>query len=180
MIAAATIAFAMLLAAAPAPAAPDPVSLEAGLAGRWQGTLGYRDYQSDKLQEIPMATRIEALPDNATIIRISSFDDGPKVGNVYITTATLFDSKAGTAASVTLRRGRPLEPQTEHVRVINHSDPAHWTITYEADGTDDDKPARLRTTQVRDGDLLTATKEVQPTGSTTWQFRNRSRLTRLP
>jgi hypothetical protein len=50
----------------------------------------------------------------------------------------------------------------------------------EADGRDDDAPARLRTTTVRDGDAITATKEVQPASTGPWQFRNRSRLVRLP
>lgn len=182
MLAAVTLAL-LLTAAAPAPdtaPAPDAASLEAGLSGRWQGTLGYRDYQSDKLEELPMQTRLEALPDKSTIIRISTFDDGPRVGNVFITTASLFDSKAGAVTTVSLRRGRPLAPQTEQVRVTRFADATHWTITFEADGTDDEKPARLRTTEVRDGDVLITTKDVQLQGSSAWQFRNRSRLTRQP
>jgi hypothetical protein len=174
----------LLATAAPAPRAPappTPAMLEAGLAGQRRGALGYRDYQSDKLEEIPMTTRIEALPDAATILRISTFDDGPRVGDVFITAASLHDDKAGTVATTTLRKGRPVETGTEQVRIAAFADPAHWTIIFEADGSDDDKPARLRTTQVRDGDVLTATKEVQPKpGDGRWQFRNRAKLAREP
>lgn len=177
----ALLALALLsLQAGSVPPAPTPAALEAGLAGRWQGSLGYRDYQSNRLEEIPMQTRIEALPDGATIIRVSSFDDGPRVGDVFITTASLFDTKAGQVTSASLRRGRKVEAQAEQVRVASVTDATHWTLVYEADGSDDDKPARLRTTEVRDGDVLTATKEVLPKGTADWQFRNRSRLTRLP
>lgn len=169
---------ALLLAAASPP--PAPAALEAGLAGRWQGTLGYRDYQSDKLQEIPVQTRIEALADARTIIRVATFDDGPRVGNVFITTASLHDSDAGTVTSAILRRGRPVETIIEQVRTAAYADPAHWTMIAEADGRDNNAPARLRTTTVRDGDTVIATKDVQPAGQGPWLFRNRTRLTRVP
>ena len=50
----------------------------------------------------------------------------------------------------------------------------------EADGSDDDKPARLRVTETRDGDALLAVKEVLPAAATDgkWRFRNQTRLTR--
>ena len=184
----ALIAVALLFAQASAPTAspplppttPTPAALEAGLAGRWQGTLGYRDYETNRLEEIPVQTRLEALPDSATIIRVSTFDDGPRVGDVTITTASLFDAAAGGVATATLRQGRPLEARPEQVRVAQFTDAGHWTLVFEGDGTDGDSQARLRTTQVRDGDVLTATKDIQRKGSADWQFRNRSKLTRIP
>ena len=45
---------------------PAPATLEAGLAGRWHGALGYRDYQSDALFELAVDTDIRALADGAT------------------------------------------------------------------------------------------------------------------
>ena len=77
-----------LIAAGPV---PDAAALHAGLAGRWTGSLGYRDYQTDKMSEIAVKTEIRALPDGVTVLRISEFDDGPKVGAVFITTASLHD-----------------------------------------------------------------------------------------
>lgn len=177
-----SFALALLLAmpaiAAPA-AAPPPAELERGLAGRWAGTLGYRDYQSDKLFELPVRSEITALPDGVTVLRVSTFDDGPKVGAVIITTASLHDPKAGTVTSASLRKGRTVETGTERLTVTAFTDATHWTVVAEEDGSDDDKPALLRVTEVRDGDTLTATKEVQPkAGDGRWQFRNVTKLTR--
>ena len=57
---AALAAFTAACLAAPAIAvdAPTPAALEAGLTGQWRGALGYRDYQTDKLFELPVATEI--------------------------------------------------------------------------------------------------------------------------
>lgn len=178
------LALALLLAmpavAAPV-AAPAAAELERGLAGRWAGTLGYRDYQSDRLFEIPVRSEITALPDGVTLLRVSTFDDGPRVGNVIITTASLHDPAAGTVTSATFRKGRAVETGTERLTVTAFADATHWTVVAEQDGSDDDKPALLRITEVRDGDTLTATKEVQPKGGDgRWQFRNRTKLTRQP
>lgn len=164
-------------------AAPSAAALERGLAGRWQGSLGYRDYQSNQMFELPVTTEIRALPDGATILRTSSFDDGPKTGLVWITTASLYDAKAGTVTSATLRKGRPVTLSTEAQAVAAYADARHWTIVATEDGSDDDKPALLRITEVRDGDRLVATKEVSPRGdgqAPRWQFRNRLTLQRLP
>lgn len=167
----------MLMAAVTA--VPTPAALAAGLHGRWQGSLGYRDYQSNALQEIPVATRIEALPDGVTTLRISNFDDGPKSGNVIITTASLYDPSTGTVTSTSLRKGRPVELSTEQISVTAFTDATHWTVLSEQNGQDDNRPALIRITEMRDGDLLIAIKEVQPQGGKDgWQFRNRTKLVR--
>ncbi|MBC7505042.1 MAG: hypothetical protein H7267_04885 [Sandarakinorhabdus sp.] len=164
----------LLAAAGPS---PSPAVLEAGLNGSWKGSLGYRDYQSNEIQEIPVSTRIEALSDGATVLRIPTFDDGPNVGNVIITTASLHDPVAGIVTLGRFRKGRPVELSTAQLSVTAFKDATHWTVTSEEDGRDDDKPALIRVTEVRDGDMLTATKDVQlKAGSAGWQFRNRTRL----
>lgn len=173
-----TLALVMMTLIAAAPA-PDAAALQAGLAGGWAGSLGYRDYQTDRMSEIAVKTEIRALPDGVTVLRICEFDDGPKVGAVFITTASLHDAKAGTAASATLRKGQPIEVETEALAVTAYVDAEHWTIVAQADGSDDDKPALLRVTEVRDGTLLTATKDVQPKGAAGWAFRNRTVLRKL-
>lgn len=160
---------------------PPPADLATGLAGTWTGSLGYRDYQSNTLFELPVKTEIRSLSDGVTVLRISDFDDGPKAGIVTITTASLHDRKAGTVTSVSLRKGRKIEADTEKLTVAAYTDPLHWTIRAEQDGEDDDKPALLRVTEVRDGNTLTATKEVQPKGSAQgWQVRNVTKLVRQP
>ena len=160
--------------------APSPFESQAGLAGKWTGALGYRDYQSNKLFELPVKTDVQALPDKATVIRVSSFDDGPKTGFVYITSASLYDSAKSTVTTTTLRKGRPVESSAEAVTAVTYTDPTHWVVRYENDGTDDGKPALLRTTETRDGDTVTAVKEVMPKDQTAkgWQFRNQTRLSR--
>ena len=179
------LAAALHLAAAPAPAAATAATaaqLRAGLVGQWTGALGYRDYQSDRLFELPLRTTITAVPDGATLVRTSAFDDGPKAGTVWITTVELDDAKAGTVASASFRKGRKGELSTETVRVASFTDATHWTLIYSETGADDDKPAELRITETRDGSSLRSVKEVRPIGApeTAWRQRNQSRLTLAP
>ena len=157
-----------------------PQALQAGLAGKWTGALGYRDYQSNKMFELPVTTEINAVPDKATVIRISSFDDGPKTGFVYITSVSLYDDAKKTVATTTLRKGRPVATSTDTVTTVAYTDATHWVVRYEAEGTDDDKPAFLRTTETRDGDKIMTVKEVMPKADPAkgWQFRNQTRLER--
>ena len=81
-----------------------------------------------------------------------------------------------------MRKGRVVETDTDAVTVIFYKDATRWSVRYERDGTDDDKPARLRTTETRDADTVVAVKEVMPADAKTrgWQFRNQVRLVRMP
>jgi hypothetical protein len=171
---------AALLLAGPAAAAPSAADLQGALAGAWKGALGYRDYQDNKLYELPVQTQVTAIGDGVSVLRISTFDDGPSVGAVRITSASLFDPAAGTVTSATLRKGRPVEVSTEAVRLSAYRDPVHWTLVYERNGPDGDGEARIRITETRDGDSLMSVKEVRaltPTDAP-WAFRNQTRLTR--
>ena len=170
------------LLAMAAATAPTPADLHAGLAGRWTGALGYRDYQSDRLFELPVSTEFRALPDGVTELQMAVFDDGPKAGPVYITSLTLFDVKAGTAASTSFRRGMTPEIETEQVAVTAFSDLTHWTLTYQGAGADNGRPARLRVVETRDGDTLISVKEVAPLApaDAPFRFRNQTRLIRQP
>lgn len=159
---------------------PSATELRQGLAGTWSGALGYRDYQSDRLFEIPVTTTIEVLPDGVTMIRRSLFDDGPDKP-VWITTVSLDDPAAGTTTSATFRAGQTPGLSTETVRLSTWRDPAHWTVTYSETAEDDDQPAEIRVTETRDGDSLMSVKDVRPVGAddSAWRFRNQTRLTRL-
>lgn len=75
--------------------APTPVELQRSLTGRWNGALGYRDYQTNELFEIPVSTTIVQVPDGVTQVRTSLFDDGP-ANPVWITSVSLHDAAAGT------------------------------------------------------------------------------------
>ena len=172
---------AVLFLAGPAIAAPSAAELQAGLAGDWKGALGYRNYQDDKLMELPVQTRITAVGDGVTVLRTSVFEDGPSVGAVRITTASLFDPAAGAVTSASLRKGRPAEVFTETVTVPDYRDPIHWTIVYQRTGVDGDAEARIRITETRDGATLLSVKEVRPLSppDAPWAFRNQTRLVRV-
>lgn len=167
-------------AVAAAQDAPSATALRLGLVGRWTGALGYRDYQSDALFEIPVATTIETPGDGATLIRRSLFDDGPDKP-VWITTVSLDDPQAATSTSASFRAGQTPELSTEAVEVSTVTDATHWTLVYRRVGEDGDAPAEIRITETRDGDALVEVKEVRPVGGAedAWRFRNQTRLTRV-
>ncbi|MCA3701373.1 hypothetical protein [Brevundimonas sp.] len=159
---------------------PSVAELRQGLAGRWSGALGYRDYQTDRLFEIPLTTTIEALPDGVTTISRSLYDDGPDKP-VWITTVRLEDPVAGTSSSASFRAGQAPALSTEAVRVSAYRDPQTWSLTSHETAEDNDEPAEIRLTETRDGDSLIEVKEVRPVGAgeDAWRFRNQTRLTRI-
>lgn len=165
-------------AATPATVAPTIAALRAGLAGAWRGALGYRDYRSDALVELPVQTRIDAVPDGITEVRFSVFDEGARRAAVRITTVSQVEGNRVT--SVSFRAGRPVETQIETAEVTRYAGPADWTIVYRQTGRDDDRPAEIRVTETRSGDSILSVKEVRPAGDAgaAWRFRNQTRLSR--
>ncbi|MBX9614010.1 MAG: hypothetical protein K2X25_00300 [Caulobacteraceae bacterium] len=158
---------------------PSATELRLGLVGRWSGALGYRDYQSDALFEIPVTTTITTPGDGTTLIRQSLFDDGPDKP-VWITTVSLDDRATGTVAAASFRSGNTPELVTEAVRVAAFADAAHWTLIYTRTGEDNDAPAEIRITETRTGDTVLEVKEVRAVGAgdDAWRFRNQTRLIR--
>ena len=167
-----------------APAGPVPVppvaEIRRSLAGEWRGALGYRDYQTNQLTELPVSTTIETVPDGVTQVRRSVFDEGPRRAPVWITSVT--QTQGETLVTATLRAGRPAELQQEQANVVRYASPTDWRIVYRQSGTDDDKPAEIRVTETLAGDNLISIKEVRPAGDggAAWAFRNQTRLTRVP
>ena len=174
----------LLASLAPAPAFAAPVDLAAArqsLVGQWEGSLEYRDYSANKWFGIPVKTAIEDQGDGVTLIRKSDFDDGPKVGNVRITTVELYDATKGVVTSGTFRKGRTPELTNYAVRLSGVPlDATHWTMIEESDGMDDNRPARLRLTTVRSGASIQTLKEVDflDDKKDEWMARNRTKLTR--
>lgn len=175
---------AALLAIAPVSAAPQPApsasSLQSQLAGEWEGALGYSDYQSNELFELPVKTVIEAVPDGATQVRRSVYDEGARKAPVWIISLLQW-TKDGKLATAVMRAGREPELLSEAAEVTSYSSPANWVVTYRRTGTDDDKPADIKVTETRTGDELLSVKEVRPVGSPSapWQFRNQVRLKKV-
>lgn len=169
-------------AQAPTQTPPSALVLEAGLVGTWSGVLSYRDFQNDRRFELPVVTRIQAVPDGLTFIRTSEFDDGPKTGRVYITTVSLFDADGRRASQASFRKGRAVEAWVEQAEVLEWKDAQHWTLRWQYEGQDNGQPATLRSTQVRRGEQLETTREAKPRGAPDGDYRqrNQSRLTRQP
>jgi hypothetical protein len=174
--------FAMACCTAPLAAAPavDVAAARSSLVGNWEGSLEYLDYSANEWFGIPVKTMIEDQDDGATMIRKSDFDDGPKVGNVRITSVELFDPASAMVTVGTFRKGKVAELTTYSVRMEGTAtDATHWTMVEEVLAKDDDRPAILRITTTRDGDTLVALKQVdfQDDDKSEWLSRNRTKLT---
>jgi len=82
----------------------------------------------------------------------------------------------------TFRKGRAVEVMTYAIRIDPGSrDATHWTMVEETKANDDNRPATLRLTTVRDGDKVETLKEVDflDDDKSEWLTRNRTRLTRV-
>jgi hypothetical protein len=175
----------LCIIASPAFAQPAPVDVSAArasIAGNWEGRLEYLDYSANKWFGIPVTTVVEDQGDGVTMIRKSDFDDGPKVGNVRITSVELFDPVAGTVTTGTFRKARPVEVFTYAVRMEGTAaDATHWTMVEETLGKDDGRPAMLRLTTTRDDNTIETVKQVdfQDDDKSEWLTRNRTRLKRV-
>ncbi len=157
-------------------------SLLAQTAGRWQGELQYRDYQSNTWQGLPMSVTIATQPDQVTTVRTAQYDDGPKTGIVTITTVNSVDPAASTISYASFRRARATDVGVEKiVKVEQGADASHWTIVTTETRKDGDQIAEVRETTTRDGDAMTMLKEVNPLDDKQdeWLPRNRSVLRRI-
>jgi hypothetical protein len=174
----------LILMTAPVPqdVPVDLAAARASLTGNWEGTLEYLDYGANEWFGIPVKTRIEDQGDRSTTIRKSDFDDGPKVGNVRITSVELFDAVAGSVTTGTFRKGKEVSVETYAVRLEGvPRDAMHWTIIEEVKAEDDNRPAMLRLTTTRDGEKVETLKQVDflDDDKQEWISRNRTKLTRV-
>jgi hypothetical protein len=172
----------LIAAAAVTPSPPTVADARASLLGRWHGKLEYRDYQADKWFGLPVAVEVRDGGDGVTLIRTADYDDGPKAGNVRITTVAMLAADGAHESSATFRKGRAVELQTAALALRNARDPQHWTLIETITGTDADRPAVLRLTTTHDGASLVTLKEVDFTDDAETKFlpRNRTTLTLLP
>ena len=179
--------FLALFAAAPIaaeePAAPPPTLAEAraSTAGSWRGELQYRDYQSNEWVGIPVTVTTEPVGDGVTLVRRAVFDDGPRRGAVYITSVEMLAKDGAKEFSTSFRAGNEPEIGRFTLALAEARDAEHWTIVATAQGTDDDRPAMIRETTMRDGGRLTTLKEVDFTDDADddWLPRNRTLLERV-
>lgn len=114
---------------------------------------------------------------NATVTRLSAFDDGPKTGMVFITTVSLFDATGTRSTLSTFRKGRAVDTWTETVAVKSLTDLQHGA-TYSRTGRAGDKLADIRLSVTRKGDELLGVKEAKESNAPDSSFANRTQ-TRL-
>lgn len=126
--------------------------------GEWEGELYYLDYQSGQRFGIPMRVDAELTPDGATLVRRLTFTDpGTLVHAVNLST---IDRDTGELVEAYFREGKGEMNRYEIVE-IDFTDGAEWELVYEQDGTDDERPARIRHTLSRDGNSMTSSKAVR-------------------
>lgn len=158
-----------------------PEQLLAGLAGEWEGALGYRDYQSNELFELAVVTSVRTADDGRTAIRTSRFDEGD-APDVFIVSMSAFDTQSGLYETAGFRAGRAMYTTREAVTLAEPPrDAEHWCLVFSERGTDDDRAADIRVTLTRDGDDTLAVKEVDylDDPAVRYEFRNQTRLRRL-
>lgn len=126
--------------------------------GHWEGELYYLDYQSGQRFSIPMTSYIESTPDEATVInRVTWTDPGNLVHAVALSS---IDRDTGELIEAFFRDGRGEFFRSEVTSIDIESD-SKWVFTFESDGTDDNRPARIRNEVVRDGEFMTSKKTVR-------------------
>jgi hypothetical protein len=174
----------LILAAALAAATPayaeTPQELLACMAGEWEGALGYRDYQSNQLFELPVVTSIRLADDGRTLVRTSRFDEGD-APDVFIVSMSAFDDTTGVYETAGFRAGRAMYVTRERVEVREARGPEQWTLVFTERGMDDDRAADIRVTLTRTGDETLSVKEVDylDDPAVEFEFRNQTRLRRV-
>ena len=161
--------------AAPLPAKPiTPQEAFTSLEGVWEGTLTYRDYQSNNLESIPVAVTMQMEPDGQTIVQ--RFDYTDPGFQVYVT--NLITVKDDLLTGATARAGRAFETYEKGLRVTAQTMPQQWTLVMDDEFNDDGRPARVRETMVRSEGTLSVLKEVDylDDDKEEWVFRNKITL----
>ena len=126
--------------------------------GGWKGELYYLDYQSGRRFGIPMRVDAELTPDGATLVRQLTFTDPGSL--VHAVNLITIDRDSGELVEAYFREGKG-EMLRYEVISASYESPEQWRLVYEQDGTDADRPARIRHTLAREDDQLSSTKEVR-------------------
>lgn len=148
----------LLFAATSATANDHVLAALASAAGDWEGELYYLDYQSGQRFGIPMRAEIEETPDGATVIRRLTWTDPGNL--VYAVLLTTIDRDTGELVEAFFRDGKG-EYMRYDVSSATIESATKWQVVYEQDWIDADRPARIRHTVERDGDLMTSKKSVR-------------------
>ena len=147
-----------------------PAEAITSLDGDWTGKLTYRDYQSNKLESIPVDVAMETLPDGETMVQRYDYTD-PGF-QVYIT--SLIAVKDGLLTGASARAGRAFVTYYKDIALSAKTSNTSWTAVLTSEAIDGNRPARVRETMVRDEGSLKVLKEVDylDDSKDEWMFRN--------
>lgn len=98
--------------------------------------------------------------DKVMVICIMVFDDGLKIGFVYIMLVSLYDVLKLIVVMMILCKGCVVEILIEIIIIIVYIDLIYWVVRYEEDGIDDDKFVMFWIIEICDGDMVKIVKEV--------------------
>ncbi len=152
----------------------DFATLAPRLAGDWEGTLAYRDYQSNRREEIPVRVMWTAAGDGGYLTADLVYTDPGQEVFAHSVTQPV----GGQGVRVTLFRDGDVEIALRRVTAFTATDTG-WTATYEERGQDDGEPALMRYVETMAEDAYTMRKDVQPEGSDDFVFRNEVTLERV-
>ena len=151
-------------------------SLSGALLGHWTGVLEYRDYAepatSTKRVQLPTWLYIHS---QGEALRFEyTYDDGPN--KVVKSSPTVLIDEAAETYKVVPADGVAESYTVSGLATLRN---AHGTLILTGEGTDNKKPAQIRTTLVVGRNLLSWLEEVRPAGSTEpFVFRHRYTFTR--
>ncbi len=142
--------------------------LHGTMSGAWTGTLRYRDYRdSTKFVTLPTLLDGVAARDSSSVRLDFTYDDGPGK------TVRESDRFALAADGHTLTWGTAADPAKQSTYAITSlADAATIRFVAERDGTDNDRPARIRETVTASRTELRILKEVRFAPGADWLFRH--------
>lgn len=150
----------------------------ASITGDWSGELYYLDYQTGQRFGIPMSVSAEVTPDGATLLQKVQFTDPGVV--VHAITLTTVSRETGEVLEAYFREQRG-EYSRYTLTDVDYKSAEQWSLVMEREGSDDDRPATIRTTLTRQGDSLDSLKEVRfsDVADSAWFKRNGTELKRV-
>jgi hypothetical protein len=136
-----------------------PIAMPAALAGRWTGSLEYRDYTSDRRVVLPVLA--DFVADGGGVQARFEIDDGPGK-TVHDSAHWVLDGANGM-----------LQVDDARLTVSEHRGGAgkDMTLVAEGMGTENDAPVKVRQVWQRQGDKLSLTQLSQRPGEP-WLMRH--------
>ncbi len=157
------------------PQTPSANMVHAALAGRWAGSLRYRDYQdSTRFVSLPTLLVGTTSGDSSRVQLDFEYDDGPGK------TVRSSDTFALDAARKMLTWGETNGKRPPSQFAVTSLRGGPLSLIVEMDGEDDNRRARIRESITVTGTALRVLKEVRFSPDGIWLFRHEYRLSRTP